>query len=211
MKKLAPLTGVLFFLVLLAAALIGGNSLSAKSSPAQVLAYYTAHKDRFEVSGVLTVLSVFVGVIFYGQLRDYLRRNEGSRGLTATAFGGVLLFAASGGIGAGANFALTDSPSHLSPAAAQVLNLVNEDVSNGLSLAGIALLLFCFGWAILNSGLLPKWLGWIAFPLALIALFPPLGFISLIGVGLWTLIVSVSMWRRFATTDAIAPAAVAAT
>jgi hypothetical protein len=209
MKKLAPLTGALFFVLLLVAVLIGSNSLSAKSSPAKVLAYYAAHKGKTDTSGILTVLSVFVGVIFYGQLRDYLRRHDGSRGMTATAFGGVLLFAASGGLSAGVDFALVDSPSHLSPDAAQMLNLMNMDVTGGLSLAGIVLLLFCFGWAILGSALLPKWLGWVAFPLALIALIPPLGFIAFVGVGIWTLIVSISMWRRLVTTEATAAAVTA--
>ena len=151
MKKLAPLTGVLFFLVLLASVLIGSNSLSASSSAAKVLAHFKSHHNGAEISGILTVISVFIGVIFYGQLRDYLRLHDRSRGWTATAFGGVILFAASGALSAGVNFALTDSPSHLSPTAAQVLFLVNQDVSNGLSLAGIALLLFCFGWAIRDS------------------------------------------------------------
>jgi len=201
-KRLAPLTGVLFFLLLLAAVVVGSNSLSASSSPAKVLAYYQAHQDKIGLSGGLTVLSVVVGVIFYGQLRDYLRRHEGSRGWTATAFGGVLLFAASGALSAGAAFALTDSPSHLSAAAAQILNLINTDISNGLALAGIALLFICFGRAILNGGLLPTWLGWIAFPLALIALIPPVGFFAFAGAGLWTLIVSIAMWRRISSETA---------
>lgn len=208
-KKLAPLTGVLFFLVLLVAVLIGGNSLSATSSAAKVLAHFQAHRHVVQASAVLTVISVFVGVIFYGQLRDYLRRHDGSRGLTATAFGGALLFAASGGLSAGVGLALTDSPSHLSPASAQTLFLVNQDVGTGLAGGGIAVLFFCFGWAIVTSGLLPKWLGWVAFPLALIALFPPLGFVALVGAGLWTLIASISMWRRVGSTDATADVAVA--
>jgi Domain of unknown function (DUF4386) len=210
-KKLAPLTGVLFFLVLLAAVLIGGNSLSASSSAAKVLAHYKAHRHGTEVSGVLTVISVFVGVIFYGQLRDYLRRHDGSRGWTATAFGGAILFAGSGAVSAGVNFALTDSPSHLSPSAAQVLFLVNQDVSSGLSLAGIALLLFCFGRAILNSALLPKWLGWVAFPLTLAAFFPPFGFFVLVGAGLWTLIASIAMWRRLAGAGSVTAVTAATT
>jgi hypothetical protein len=203
-KRLAPLTGVLFFVLLLAAVLIGGNSLSSNSSPAKVLAYYQAHKDKIGLSGALTILSVVVGVIFYGQLRDYLRRNEGSQGSTATAFGGVILFAASGGLTAGAALALSDSPNHLSAATAQMLNLINQDVSGGLSLTGIAVLLICFGWAILKTGLLPSWLGWVGFLIALLAVIPFLGFFSFIGVGLWTLIISILMWRRLASDTAAA-------
>jgi Domain of unknown function (DUF4386) len=203
-KRLAPLTGVLFFVLLLAAVLIGGNSLSASSSPAKVLTYYQTHKDKIGLSGVLTALAVVVGVIFYGQLRDYLRRHEASRGSTATAFGGVILFAASGGLSAGTALALSDSPSHLSAPAAQMLNLLNQDVTGGLSLAGIAVLLICFGWAILRSDLLPGWLGWVAFLIALVAFIPFLGFFAFVAVGLWTLIISIVMWRRAASDASLA-------
>lgn len=204
-KKLAPLTGALFFVLLLVSVLVGNNSLKASSSPAKVLAHYEAHRNSARVSGLLTVLAVFVGVIFYGLLRDYLRRHPGSRGLTATAFGGVILFATSGAVGAGTQWALADSPSHLSPAAAQALNLASMDVTYGLSLAGLAILFFSFGLAIVNSALLPTWLGWVAFPLALVALIPPIGFAAFIGAGIWTLIVSITFWRR-ATTDTAASA-----
>jgi hypothetical protein len=201
-KKLAPLTGVAFFVLLLISVLITNNSLKGSSSGAKVLAHYEAHRNSTRISGLLTVIAVFVGVIFYGLLRDYLRRHEGSRGLTATAFGGALLFAASGGLSAGLDWALTDSPSHTSPAAAQALNLVNMDMTYGLMVAGLAILFFAFGLAIVRTKLLPTWLGWVAFLLALVALIPPIGFVAFIGAGIWTLIVSIVMWLRLAKADA---------
>jgi hypothetical protein len=210
MKKLAPLTGVLFFLLLLASALVDGSTPSASASGAKVLAHYRAHRNATEISGLLIVLAIVVGMFFYGQMRDYLRRHDGVRGFTATAFGGAALFAAAGGMNAGIGWALTDSPSHLSPSAAQTLNLMSMDGTYALESAGIALLFVAFGVAILNSGLLPRWLGWIALPLAVVAVIPPLGFIAFVGVGVWTLIVSISMWRRLASPQSSATPAMAA-
>jgi hypothetical protein len=208
-RKLAPLTGVVFFALLLVSFFIGNNSLKGSSTGAKILAHYVAHRNSVRVSGLLTVLAVFVGVIFFGLLRNYLRQHEASRGLTATAFGGVLLFAASGGLSAGTDFALTDSPSHLAPAAAQALNLISMDMTFGLSTAGLAILFFAFGLAIVKSTLLPTWLGWVAFPLALSALVVPIGFIAFVGSGVWTLIVSIAMWQRTKKNDtaALAPPA----
>lgn len=208
-KRLAPLTGVAFFVLLLVSAMVPGSTPDGKASGAKVLSYYGDHRDSTRVSGLLTVIAVFVGVIFYGLLRDHLRLHEASRGLTATAFGGVLLFAASGGLGAGVDWALTESPSHTSVAAAQALNLVNNDVTYGLMLAGLAVLFFSFGLAIVKGKLLPTWLGWVAFPLALVSLIPPIGIIAFIGAGVWTLIVSIAMWLRVgrAEAPAAAPAA----
>ena len=128
--KLAPLTGALFFVVLVASIVAeGSNTPSSNDSATKVLTYYQDHFRATRTSGVLTVLAVFLGVIFYGQLRDYLRRSDGVRGLTATAFGGVVLFAASGCLSAGALFALTDSASHLSPATAQTLSMIRLDTT----------------------------------------------------------------------------------
>jgi hypothetical protein len=110
-----------------------------------VLSYYTRHRTISEISGLLTVIAVFLGILFYGLLRDHLRGDDTVRGLAATAFGGALLFGASGLVGAGALWALADSPSHLSPALAQSLYLVNEDCSFAFASAGIALMLFAYG------------------------------------------------------------------
>jgi hypothetical protein len=201
--KLAPLTGVLFFALLVAGILVEGfDTPNSDDSATKVLAYYQAHDTRIAISAVLTVLAVFVGVIFYGMLRDHLRRSEGMRGLTATAFGGVLLFAASGCLSAGANFALVDAPNHLTAASAQTLHLIDQDLGSGFSDAGLAIMLFAFGLAILQSRLLPRWLGWAALPVALIALIPPIGFAAFLLGGFWTLAVSIAMWRRVANAEA---------
>lgn len=199
-RSWTALTGVVFFVVLLVAVLIDTN-LDATSSGEKVLSSYTAHRDRLMVSGWLTVIAVFVGVFFYGFLRDYLRENEKVRGLAATAFGGVLLFAASGCIGAGANFALTDSPHKLTPGTAQTLYLISTDVDSGFSEAGIAILLVAFGMAIVLSRLLPTWLGWVAFPFAIVALIPPVAWLAFPATGIWTLVVSIALWRRLTTAE----------
>lgn len=46
------------------------------------------------------------------------------------------------------------------------------DVSSPLAFVGLAILFVCFGLAIVKSALLPKWLGWIAFPHAVLAMIP---------------------------------------
>jgi hypothetical protein len=196
--KLAPLTGVVFVALLVAGIAVNGSTPGSGDSATKVLAYYQAHHQRIAISAALTVLAVF-----YGVLRDYLRRSEGVMGLTATAFGGVILFAASGGLSAGANFALADAPGHLTPATAQTLNLFNVDVSAGLSNAGLAIMLLMFGLAILQSPLLPRWLGWAAFPIGLVALVSPIAWAAFILGALWTLVVSIAMWRRGARSETV--------
>jgi hypothetical protein len=57
-------------------------------------------------------------------------------------------------------------------------------------------MLFACGLAIIKSELLPSWLGWVAFPLAVVAFVPPAGMVALIGAGIWTLSTSIAMYRR---------------
>jgi hypothetical protein len=202
--KLSPLMGLVFFASLLAAILTGYNKGNDVGG-ARVLAFYSAHHDRLIVSSILTLIAVFSGMIFFGVLRDHLRQGDAVRGLTATAFGGVVLFAASGGLAAGAVFALADVTSSLAPATAQTLNVVAQDGTNGLAGAGISVLLFCYGLAIIRTGLLPKWLGWVALPFAVIGVVMPLSWLAFIGCGFWTLIASVALYLRkskVATTSA---------
>jgi hypothetical protein len=209
-QKLASLTGIAFFGLLLASVLTSG-SLNNNASGAKVLSNYAAHRHLYQVSSVLTVIAVFVAVIFFGVLRDYLRQHEASRGLTATAFGGVVLFAASGALSAGATWALADSTSHLTPATAQTLNMINQSAGNGLTMVGLAVWLFAFGLAIVQSGLLPRWLGWVAFPLALCGLIPQLLIVAFIGGGFWTLASSITMWLRLTESESSATAMARAT
>ncbi len=200
-QKLTPLAGILFFALLLGSVLTGSNQ-NPDTSGAKVLSYATAHHDKLVASMILTILAVFIGVIYFGGLRDYLRQGEGVRGLTATAFGGVILFAASGALSAGALLALTANTSNLDPSVAQMLNLIETNVVTGLDCAGLAILLFAYGMATIKSGLLPSWLGWGTLPFAAVALFPWITTLAFAATGLWVLFTSIALYRRQAQSQA---------
>jgi hypothetical protein len=195
-RRLAPLTGVVFVLLLIASIVLDGSEPGRSASGAKVLAFYTHHQNRMAVSSAVVVVSVFFGLFFYGFLSDHLGREEGVRGLTRTAFGGAVLFAGGGCLGAGAAFALTDATSWLSPASAQTLSLVRLDLNWSFIAAGLSVLLAAYGLAILKSRLLPRWLGWAALPLAVVALVPVISWAAFFLAGIWTLIASVALFQR---------------
>ena len=100
----------------------------------------------------------------------------------------------------GIDFAATDVPGKISPAAEQALNVLQNDVFFGL-LVGAGIFLLGNGLAIATNAAaaIPRWLGWVAVLLGVIAL-TPLGWISLIfALPLWCLIVSVLMFLRLRT------------
>jgi hypothetical protein len=68
---------------------------------------------------------------------------------------------------------------------------------------GVAVFGMGYGLAIARSGGLPRWLGWIAFVLGVLAI-TPLAFIAFLGLMAWSLVASTLIYLRSA------PAAVAA-
>jgi hypothetical protein len=197
-NRFVPLTGVVFVALLVASNVLLGSTPESSDSAAKVIAFYQAHRTRIETSSYLTGLSLFFGLFFYACLRDCLHRARAGERLAATAFGGAILFAVGGGLAAGSQFALADVPSKLSPAAAQALNLLENDISVFALTAGVAVLLMASGIAILRTRLLPVWLGWIAIVIAVVGLTPA-GFFAFLAAGIWTLVASILIYMR---TDA---------
>lgn len=192
-NRLAPLLGVAFLILLAVSFAIGGTEPQGGASAARVLAWYGAHRARVQAAAYLMVVAVAVALFFYGHLRDRLA--DGSPGLAATAFGGVILFAVSGTIGAGVQLALAEHASRLGPGAALALSELFL-YGNWIALnAGATVLLLASGIAILRGGRLPAWTGWLATVFGVISAVPVYG-IDPIPVGIWTLIISIVLFRR---------------
>jgi hypothetical protein len=191
--RLAPLVGVAFVVVLAVDVAVGGTEPRPGASAAKVVSWYSLHRSRVQVADYLMVVALLVGLLFYGYLRDRLA--EDSPGLAATAFGGAVLFAVGGAVSSGSQLALADMPSRLSPAAAQALNLLNDYVAAIAVGAGAAVLLIAFGLAIVRGARLPAWTGWLGLVLGVVCIVP-IANIGPIPAGIWTLIISIVLFRR---------------
>lgn len=107
-------------------------------------------------------------------------------------------------------FAATDVPGKISPAAEQAPNVLQDNVFFAL-LVGAGIFLIGSGLAVVASGALPKWLGWVAVPLAVLAVTPLGWLVAIFALPVWALIVSVLMFiRQGATASAEAAPAAAA-
>jgi len=203
-ERMAPLTGVVFVILLVVSVFLPGSIPNSDATGAKVISYADAHKGSLTTSSVIIGFSLFFGLMFYGQLRGFLRRSPAVEQLAAISFGGAVLFAAGGGVVAGAQLALGDSPTKMDPAAAQALNVLARDLPMILFVGG-GVLLFAAGLAIIKSRSLPAWLGWAGIVLGVVAVLP-LGFIAVIGVALWTLATSIVLTLHTDTTEAEAEA-----
>jgi hypothetical protein len=170
------------------------NAPGSDASGKDVIAFHAAHAGPQEAAAALLELAFVFLVFFAGSLRAYLLQTQRLEALGAVVLAGAVLETAGQTLGAGCVWALARDSGHLDPAAAQGLNVLGSDavVTNtaGLIVFGIAA-----GLAILNSGRLPRWLGWMAIAMAVVVVTPAeaLSFIALV---IWMVILSILIWRR---------------
>ncbi|MDX6669370.1 MAG: hypothetical protein QOK04_2750 [Solirubrobacteraceae bacterium] len=194
LSRLAPLTGVLFAGLTVASFVLSNNSPDPKSSGRRVIHFYEAHQSSQRASDLLLALAVVFLLFFAGSLRGYLRRTPAAEPLSAVVLAAGVLLAAGLALFAGMDFALADVPSHLDPAAAQAMNVLNSDLFIPTSTGGCAFGI-ASGLAILRGARLPKWLGWVAILIGIITVTPA-AIVGLLGFIVWTVVVSLLIWRR---------------
>jgi hypothetical protein len=200
-ERLAPLTGLVFFVLIAITFALSNDTPDTDSSTADTVSYWSAHDSRLIASAVVGTFAVIFLVWFGGSLRRTLGRAEGGDGRLATiAFAGILVIAISGGIGNSLQFTVADTVGDIPPAATQTISVLNEDLFLPF-LAGIALMLFASAICALRYGALPKWLGWAAIVIG-IATVTPAGFVGFLAAIVWVLVVSVAIYMREARAAA---------
>jgi hypothetical protein len=206
--RVSALSGIVFVALVVASNVSAGNIPDPSASPTKVIAFYTAHKTGQQVSAILTAAAVLVGLYFFWGLRDYLHRVDEGEQFATLGFVGAVVFGVGGCINAGLQWSLAAVPTHLTPAAAQALNvLFKDDLATGLYSAGLASLMLFYGLAMLRSKGMPAWLGWISLALGLIALAGPLVFLVFVATAPWVITVSIVLYRRDRDAAPSTPAA----
>jgi hypothetical protein len=203
-ERLAPLTGVIAVVIIIAVFAIGGSTPDEHDSAAKVQAYYARHHDKHSVLAFILAISIPFLVFFASSLRSDLRRAGGTGQLANAAFGGGVLAAAGFGVLATVHLALTVAAENANTiGTAQTLNVL--DSSDFIpAVAGIGLLVLAAGLSVVRHGGLPKWLGWVGILLGIVT-FTPAGFFAFLAGGVWILIASVLLTQtRSVATPAYA-------
>jgi hypothetical protein len=200
----APITGIVAVVLFIIAFILGGETPDFDAAPKEILDYYGDQTEQVIVS-ILALYGAVLLVFFSAALRSRLWRSESLAQLVLV--GGALL-ALGWAIFAGLNFTLTDlansdNVSRIDPGTLQSLNALNSDFFFPVVL-GTTVWIFSVALAILRSGGLPRWLGWAALVIAIVAV-TPLGFIAIPLSGLWILVASVLMLRAPADVPPAVP------
>ena len=187
LSRLAPLTGVVYALLTLFAFGTASGAPSSSASGTKVIAFYESHRTSARASDTLWMLAFAFLILFAGTLRSHLRPKQSAEALSAVVLAGAAVFAAGAVVDFDFDFALAAVPSHLAPAAAQALNVLALNMQLAASAGGLVFGI-ASGLAILRGGSLPRWLGWSAIVIGVIAATP--GFIvALVLFALWAAIV----------------------
>lgn len=194
---LVPLTGAAFVVLVIVGFIVGGEPPSIDDdSAAEITEFYKDNKDSVMFGSGIAVVASTLFVFFGAYLRRALSTVEGENGmLPAIAFAGTVVFAIGVAIDGTISFALADSADDISPQAVESLSaLWNNDF---LPLAlGLQLLFLATGLSLVrHAGVLPKWLGWVALLLGVVAV-TPVGFVAFMAGGVWVLIASVMLALR---------------
>ena len=188
----APLTGIAAVVLIVLAAIIGGETPDFDASPAEIVDYYGGSTQVWV--SFLATLGAVLFVFFAATLRSALR---GAEALSTLVLIGGALFAFGLAIFSGLTFALSDladSDNRIDPGALQALNSLNSDLFFPVFL-GVCVLYFSTALAILSTGALPRWWGWVTLVLAIISLLGPGGFIAFLALAPWTLVTSILLMR----------------
>jgi hypothetical protein len=195
-RKLLPLSGIVFVGLVILAVLLGGSTPGSTATGEEVASYYDAHSTRLGIESFVLAASGLFAVIFGATLGRSLRAaDEGARSIWERVLvaGGALVAAAAVFV-ATINFALADNPTKVSASALQALNLLTNDTWLLFNSAlGVLMLGAAGSW--LTSARRDRWLGWVALGLGIALFIPFADFFALLASGLWIIFASVVLFR----------------
>ena len=204
---LAPLLGLLFVVLTIVSFAVFGDEPPGEGSGAQkVVDFYVDNKDQLMTGAIIQALAASAFVFFAGYLRQVLRDASGGRSfLPSVVLAGATIFATGTAIDATITFTQAETAGEVNPVANETLNALwhNDFVPMAL---GLLIFLLAAGIAIVRTGVLPKWLGFIAILLAVFVM-TPLWFVGLIGGALLIVIMSVMLALRERAAGTGGPAA----
>lgn len=191
--------GTLFLVLLAASVLLAGEPPDpSDNSAAEVIDYYVDEEERVIPSAVLLTLAGAVFVVFAATIGQMLRgaRGDGGSPLPTIAIAGATIFAtglAASGALAYAAADLADEAT-VNPETITTINAIGWDFFFPFA-AGILLFFLATGIEIVRGGALPKWLGWIAITIGVVAL-SPIGFSATLAGAAWVLVASAVIGLR---------------
>jgi hypothetical protein len=194
--RFAPLAGVLFLVLAIAAGALGGEGPpDADEAAAEHVEYWMDEDGRQVASAILGTFASVALVWFAGSVREAIARVErgGSR-LASIAFGGAVLIAAGLTTNSALQLTAAETAGDVSPDATQTISALYFNFFFPLA-AGTLLFLLACAVAAIRHGAFDRRLGWLAVAIAVFAVTPA-GFYAFVAFVVWSGILAVLLYRR---------------
>ena len=188
LKRWVAAGGLLFVAMIVAVTALSGSAPDATDSVSKVASYYATHKNNAHVASYLLEAAVIVGLWFFWYLRNLLVDAGADARLTTLGFVGAVVFGVGGAVAGGTMLVMADSVNHVTPATLQGLSVLQQDLNTTLGAVGPTVFLFATSVAILRSGAMARWVGWLGIVMGVVSL--P-AFIGPVPAGVWVLVASI--------------------
>lgn len=203
--RVAPLTGAAAVVVIAAGFAAAGNVPAPDAPTGRLVSFYAAHDTGQLASGALLSLGALLFLAFAAIVFRTLRTAGGEPSATVIlCLAGGVIVVVGVTILAGFALALGDVAGRLDRSSLQAVHVLSEELVFTLTVGTSGFLLGA-GLATLHTAALPRWTGWLALAFGVIAAVPShilgdlldhIGFVGFVGLGVWTLIVSVQLAMR---------------
>ena len=195
-------TGVAFFVLFAVSVFfLSGSTPGEKASAQKVMDYYNSHNGRSMTDALLSPVLVALGVIYFVYLRARARAAGAKSDVgPTTMLAGAVIWAMGGLIGSVTELTVTSASYHHQAQIAQTANVLSNN-SWIPFIAGAATMLIGAGVTVLQSSLLPKWMGYVAIVAGVISLAGPGGFLGFFVAPLFVLASAVMMLMRPESID----------
>jgi hypothetical protein len=191
LSRWAPLASVpAAALIVVAIFAGGGNSPNNNASVAQVVKYYTAHATGQKVSALAGALGLVFLVFFAVALAGRVRASGAGGWLASGVIGGAVLAVVGFLPLLTFSFILGNDIKFLQPAAAQALNVLENDYFLP-TIAGFVVFGILAGLAVAVSRAPARSMGWVLFGLGIVSAVPPISFWAFLAMFLWTLVAGI--------------------
>jgi hypothetical protein len=197
------LTGVGFVVLGILSFVIGGEPKSADDPVREIVDFYVDNKDSLRVASFLGVAAVLLLIFFGAYLRRVLHAAGGDEEiLSLVAFLGLVVVAVGFAIDITITIALVEAADDIAPAGVQALQALWDNDFVPLAL-GSLMFLWATGLAVIRTGVLPKWLGWVMIAFGVVGL-TPIGFVAAAGAAILVLVLSIVLSLRARSAPASA-------
>lgn len=187
------LAGPLFLVLGLAAVLLQGGTPGEKDSADEIIKHFTDNDTRSVASVFFWGPAAAALLVFVSRLRAGI--DDRARAARSLLVAGGTVTATGMLIGASVTLGLVTASNEGFKDAAQALNSLNAGLWIPFAI-GMGIMLLGAGLSVLRTGILPRWMGWIAAVVGVVSLLGPGGFAGFFIGPFWVAVAGVMLYLR---------------